>query len=273
MSELINTKSNISESSQSEQNSESASRRKFSKVLKNLWNAFLKTLFPPKVACDSCGLELVADTRYNLCSSCIEKLPFNNGKVCAVCGTPIDDEADYCIRCQNTESSFEKNRSPLVYQAETAKLILSLKFGGKKYLVDTLSALMADTFIDNRLIADVLVYVPMTNLERKKRGFNQSELLAVEIGKRLEIPVCKGLLKVKETSLQKELSAKERAENLAGAFLAVPEFVKGQSIVLIDDVFTTGSTANECAKALLKARAKRVNVLTAAVTKQRIFME
>ncbi|HKL94170.1 MAG TPA: ComF family protein [Clostridia bacterium] len=241
--------------------------------LKGVWNRFLKVLFPECVTCDLCGGELVADTRYNLCGSCTEKLPLNFGKICLVCGTPLADEGDYCIRCQNTESKFEKNRSPLVYEGEAAKLILMLKFGGKKYLAETLSALMADTFVEYNLSADILVFVPMTVKEQKKRGFNQSELLARAIGKRLNIEVAEGLLKVKDTSLQKQLSARDRAKNLEDAFLSNPQLVKGKSVVIVDDVFTTGSTANECAKALLKAKATRVNVLTAAVTKQKILME
>ena len=240
---------------------------------KGVWNAFLKVLFPERITCDICGAELVADTRYNLCASCSEKLPLNFKKICQVCGTPIYDEADYCIRCQNTESKFEKNRSPLSYEDEAIKLISMLKFGGKKYLADTLSALMADACAEHNLYSDVIAFVPMTADEKKKRGFNQAELLANAVGKRLNIEVVPALIKVRDTSVQKKLTARERAKNLEGAFLANPEHIKQKTVLLIDDVFTTGSTANECAKALLKAKATRIFVLTAAVTKQKILTE
>lgn len=166
-----------------------------------------------------------------------------------------------------------ENRSPLVYEGETRKIIYSLKFGKKKYLAQTLGALMADEFLKDNMEADIIVYVPMTEAEEKKRGFNQSELLAEEVGKRLNIAVLPALVKIKETKAQKELGGKERAQNLEGAFACVFEQVNNRKILLIDDIFTTGATANECAKVLLKAKAREVNVLTAAVAKLKIPVE
>ena len=141
------------------------------------------------------------------------------------------------------------------------------------YLAQTLGALMADEFLKDNMEADIIVYVPMTEAEEKKRGFNQSELLAEEVGKRLNIAVLPALIKIKETKAQKELGGKERAQNLEGAFACVFEQVNNRKILLIDDIFTTGATANECAKVLLKAKAREVNVLTAAVAKLKIPVE
>lgn len=228
--------------------------------------------FPSDVTCDSCSNELIAKTRYNLCAACSEIMPFVGEKHCLVCGTELHDEADYCIRCQNTESLFKINRSPLIYEGLAAKMVLDLKFYGKKFLAKTLAKMMCDCFISNNMQADILLAVPMTKKELKARGFNQSVLLMNEIAERLKIESSGALLKTRETKTQKNLTAKERAENLDGAFLALPS-VKDKNVLLIDDVFTTGSTANACAKALLKARAKSVEVLTAAVTRQRIIME
>ena len=235
--------------------------------------AFDKALYPMDCTCDVCGEELVADTRYRLCSDCIAKLPFANGHRCLCCGVPLADESDYCNRCQYERGAFVKNRSPLVYEGETRKIIYSLKFGKKKYLAQTLGALMADEFLKDNMEADIIVYVPMTEAEEKKRGFNQSELLAEEVGRRLNIAVLPALVKIKETKAQKELGGKERAQNLEGAFVCVFEQVNNRKILLIDDIFTTGATANECAKVLLKAKAREVNVLTAAVAKLKIPVE
>ena len=235
--------------------------------------AFDKALYPMDCTCDVCGEELVAGTRHRLCSDCIAKLPFANGHRCLCCGVPLADESDYCNRCQYERGAFVKNRSPLVYEGETRKIIYSLKFGRKKYLAQTLGALMADEFLKDNMEADIIVYVPMTEAEEKKRGFNQSELLAEEVGKRLNIAVLPALVKIKETKAQKELGGKERAQNLEGAFACVFEQVNNRKILLIDDIFTTGATANECAKVLLKAKAREVNVLTAAVAKLKIPVE
>ncbi len=235
--------------------------------------AFDKALYPMYCTCDVCGEELVADTRYRLCSDCIAKLPFINGHRCLCCGVPLADESDYCNRCQYERGAFVKNRSPLVYEGETRIMIYSLKFGKKKYLAQTLGALMADEFLKDDMAADIIVFVPMTETEEKKRGFNQSELLAEEVGRRLNIAVLPALVKIKDTKAQKELSGKERAQNLEGAFACVFEQVKNRRILLIDDIFTTGATANECAKVLLKAKAREVNVLTAAIAKLKIPVE
>jgi competence protein ComFC len=246
--------------------------KKFKARAKKALVGFVDWMFPKDVTCDLCGGELVAKTRYNLCAGCLSELP-RVLNPCAVCGTEIADEASYCIRCQNTESRFSLNRAPLLYEGAGAQLVLSLKYGGNKYIADTLAAMMADVFIKENMAADLLVFVPMTKEDRKKRGFNQSELLAKRLGERLNLPVIEGLLKIRQTPLQKNLTAKERAENLSGAFIAVPHLVSRSKILLVDDVFTTGSTANECAKTLLKAGAQSVSVLCAAVTKQKILLE
>lgn len=248
-------------------------KERISAFVKKTVAVFDGALYPLDCTCDVCGEELVANTRYRLCSDCMEKLPFAKGHRCLCCGVPLADESDYCNRCQYERCAFVKNRSPLVYEGETKKMIYSLKFAKKKYLAETLGALMADEFLDCDMKADIIVFVPMTESEQKKRGFNQSELLANEVGKRLNIPVLPALVKIKDTKAQKELQGKDRASNLEGAFACVFEQVKNRTILLVDDIFTTGATANECAKTLLKAKAREVNVLTAAVAKLKIPVE
>ena len=234
----------------------------FAKIFGAAGNA----LFPEDITCDNCGEELVAQTRFRLCAECLEKLPIIDGHICLVCGAPIKDESDYCMRCQHAESVFEKSRAPFVYDGEAKELIHKMKFGGRKFIASTLGAFMADCFVKNGMSADVIAFVPMTKQEERKRGFNQAELLAREVGDRLKLPVLPALQKVKDTSAQKELTREDRMTNLEGAFRCVFDEVKRLNVLLVDDVFTTGITANECAKALLKGKAKSVSVLTAAVT-------
>ncbi len=246
---------------------------KIKAVVKRAFKAFDGALYPLDCTCDACGNELVEDTRYRLCSECMASLPFVNGHICLNCGVPLKDESDYCNRCQNQKSAFLKNRAPLVYDGEVKRLIYKLKFAKKTYVAQTLGALMADKFLECGMNSEIIVFVPMTASEEKKRGYNQAELLANEVGKRLDIPVLPALAKIKSTSEQKELKGKDRAINLDGAFACIFEQVKGRKILLIDDVFTTGATANECAKVLLKAKAREVCVLTAAVTQLKIANE
>ena len=142
-------------------------------------------LYPAAVTCDVCGAELAAETRYTLCAECMTKLPRITGHRCLVCGVPINDEADYCLRCQRTESVFRRNVSPLRYDGEGRQLVHMLKFGGKRYIARLLGAMMADEFLSSGEECEIVVPVPMSEKEVKRRGFNQSELLAADIGERL----------------------------------------------------------------------------------------
>lgn len=232
-----------------------------------------RAVYPEDVTCDCCTDELTVSSRYRLCGECASKLPTTKEHICLVCGTSITDESDYCNRCQQNEYKFLRNRAPLVYDGIAKDMLYKLKFGGKRYIAKTLGAMMADEFLKRNMQADIAVFVPMTHDEEKKRGFNQSELLAREVGERLNMPVLPALIKTRDTAAQKQLTRKEREENLKGVFACVFDEVKGRRILLIDDVFTTGATANACATALIKGGAREVSVLTAAVTKLKITVE
>ncbi len=247
---------------------------KIKDTLSRVLAKFEDALYPEDITCDACGGELSSDTRYRLCADCMEKLPFVKDKhKCLVCGVPLVDESNYCNRCQYKKSEFVKNRSPLVYEGLATKMVFSLKFGKKKYIAKTLGALMADEYLKCGFDSEIVVPVPMSEKEENARGFNQSYLLAVEIATRLKLPMLDALKKVKDTSAQKQLLGKEREENLKDAFKCVYDEVKGRKILLVDDVFTTGTTANECSRALLKAKAREVSVLTACVTKLKMPVE
>ncbi len=241
--------------------------------IKGATSRFGNALFPLDITCDVCGNELVSKTRYRLCGECIESLPFIEGHRCLACGIPLKDEADYCNRCIRDRGEFIKNRAPFVYTGDVRRLVYALKFGKKKYIAQTLGALMADEYLKSAMDADIIVFVPMTQKEEKDRGFNQSELLAMEVGSRLNISVLPALAKIKDTSPQKKLSGIERKSNLEGAFACLFEEVKGRKILLIDDIFTTGATANECSKVLLKAKAREVSVLTCAVALPKAYQD
>lgn len=241
--------------------------------IKDFFDAIFKVIFPLDVTCDICGRELTSKTRHRICATCIENLPFIKGHRCIACGVPIADEADYCNRCKIDRGVFTKNRSPFIYDGEVRRIIYKLKFGGKKYIAQTLGGLMADEFLASDMQADIIVFVPMTAKEEKKRGYNQSELIALEIGKRLNIPVLCALSKVRETKAQKQLNGKERVKNLEDAFRCDFKEVENRKILLVDDIFTTGATANECSKVLLKSKAREVSVLTCAVAVPKVLLE
>lgn len=230
-------------------------------------------IFPEDITCDICGDELIAPTRYRLCAGCLSALPYVGEHICLCCGVALTDEADYCNRCEKNDYKFRICRAPLIYEGAAKDAIYKLKFGGRKYIAVTLGALMADEYLKQAMDGEIATFVPMTAGEEKKRGYNQSELLAREVAGRLGLPLLPALIKIKDTSAQKRLTGNERADNIKGAFKCIFSEIKGRKVLLIDDVFTTGATADECADALLKAGARSVSVLVAAVTKQKIPAE
>lgn len=236
-------------------------------------DAFCDALFPIDLTCDVCNDELVEEGRFRICSRCYGELPFVGDRICLSCGAPIFGEGDYCMRCQTTPGEYKMCRAPFAYRDSVKTLIYRLKFEKQKFVATTLGAFMAETFINERMDGEIAVFVPMTEGEKKKRGFNQSELLAEDVAARLNMPLLPALVKKKATGEQKSLDKKERQKNLEGAFECVFKEVKGRRILLIDDIFTTGATANECARTLVKAGAKEVSVLTAAITELKMPFE
>jgi competence protein ComFC len=179
-----------------------------------------------------------------------------------VCATPFaSQDAVLCADCRRRRRLFSRAWSFGIYEGLLADAINLYKFYGIRRLARPLAAFLFDFEVAG---VDAVVPVPLTVADLRSRGFNQSLLLAKAFSKRKKIPlVMDGLLKCRETSAQIGLSAKDRARNLRDAFCSSQRF-DGMHLLLVDDVMTTGSTANECAKQLLKAGAVDVSVLTLA---------
>ncbi len=222
-------------------------------------------LFPKNITCDACGGELVVDTKYRLCAKCMEKLPLISGPVCKVCGAPLVDDKPVCSKCREEAYSFGYSRSPLIYEGVAKELIYEMKYLGKKYIADTLAIMMADCYKANEMEADAVVFVPMTKKEQRKRGFNQSELLANAVAEKLDLPVIPALIKVKETPPKKIIDIEDRKNKYDEAFQCVSDDIKGKNILVVDDIMFAGVTINESAKTLLAAGANSVNALVCAV--------
>jgi len=197
---------------------------------------------------------------------------------CLLCGKIISAEESFCKSCIKDvpESPCERRFSlpgsgaggfrtvsPMLYQGGFRKTLYRYKFRGQKALAKPLGRLMAQTVQKTGADFDVVVWVPMTKKKKRERGYDQSELLARAVAGVLEIPCLPLLEKVRETGTQHELSRKGRIKNVKNAYRAGPE-AEGKSLLLVDDIITTGSTLAECAGELYKAGAKSVLGLCAA---------
>ncbi len=204
-------------------------------------------------------LRLIFPERCILCRRFIPK-----GHVCDDCR----NEETAVLRNLNVErgksSRLIKVYAPHRYIGNYRKSIHKFKFGGVSHNAVAIAALIRDRVSAEAFQgADLITFVPLSRDVRRQRGYNQAELIARELSKLTGIPVKDCLAKVKQNKPQHTLSAKARAKNVKGVF-AVEADVKGQNIILVDDIITTGETMNECAKLLFRAGAENVIGICAA---------
>lgn len=252
--------------------------------MKNKTKEFFLNLFFPRFClgckkeetylCQDCRATLeISEHQYCLCNKNPLRLPspthLSTSKGCLPPHLSIGkrNKAGKCKRCYSKKLS--GLYSSLSYQEKslTKKLIHQFKYPPYiKELAKPLSSLIIEHFLllnkNPQQICQrgILISVPLFKRKLKKRGFNQTEEIAKELSKTLMVPlISDNLIKIKETSPQVELSEKERRENLRSAFFCKnPALIKQKKIFLIDDVYTTGSTMEECAKTLKKSGAKEV---------------
>lgn len=227
---------------------------------------FIDVILPPR--CLICGKAIHScDT---LCSDCFAQISFISFPYCAHCGRPLalsSDEQHYCAMCLSNKDPFRLCRSAVKYDDFSKKLILDFKFSdcleNRTLLTNWLFLAGNDIF---KAGIDLIIPVPLHYMRLFKRKYNQSAVLASGLSKLTGIPAdYKSLQKIRHTIPQISCTGKQRVKNVKKAFdVTSPHNIKGKRIVLIDDVFTTGSTLKECAKVLKKAGAKSVDTLTIA---------
>ena len=242
--------------------------------IKEFFGKVLAEIFVDKYNCIACDRELAGRSEYGLCDECKGKLRFVKDKICQKCGRLLLDEADYCTTCKEHKREFDFARSCVVYDDVAKDIVRSVKFGGRKYMIKYISNFLIERYkeIFNDVTLDVVVPVPLTKKRKYSRGYNQSWEIAKTLAKSVDLTADDEILaKVKETQEQAKLSGKEREENIVGAFeVMAKDKVKGKSVLIVDDVMTTGSTASEIAKILKKAKAKEVYLLTFASTRFKV---
>ena len=214
--------------------------------------------------CVSCRTDIFDDGY--LCPDCQTKLPFiDKGNYCRHCGRKTSIMTNYCDTCKNVLTNIDLARSVFSYEDDVVRLVTGYKFRDNRYLKTFFATEMVKKVKDTNIVADLITFVPMTASAVKKRGFNQSEYLARELSKRLGLPLLAVLEKVKETHKQVGLSRNERLKNLEDAFRVIDKnLVKGKDVLIVDDVTTTGATAEVIAERLKKAGARQVFLISIA---------
>lgn len=232
-----------------------AVREGLARVLRPWWLAGVDLLFPPR--CQVCGR---AGT-FPLCEGCWLGFPRIERPVCQVCGRPLRGPRELvfvCVPCRHRRNPV-RVRAFGRYDGRLRDAVHALKYRGRLALADPLGRALAQLLAQDAraATADALVPVPLHPRREAQRGFNQAEELARAVGRYLQRPTRRVLVRVRDTPSQTELDEDERRRNVRGAF-AVRESVRGLRLVLVDDVVTTGSTLAECAAVLRAAGAAEV---------------
>jgi len=231
-------------------------------------SSFLAFIFPSY--CLICDSPLREDERL-VCGNCWARMEIIPDNFCHLCGCPIGPGKLLCDSCRRGGYYFSFNRSLGPFNHRYQTLIHSLKYERMTNLAAKLGEKLVFLLRGEPRFAPAqgIVPVPLHPTKLRERGYNQSLLLAQEISQRSGLPlIADGLLRVKQTKSQTKLTFEERVENVKGAFkVSSRERIEGKRLILVDDVFTTGSTLNSCAEALIKGGAKEVYGLTLAIAK------
>lgn len=247
----------------------------FRELLSGMRSSF-NLLFPNR--CLFCHNLL--DTRWCVCSNCLAEIPILVEDVCSRCGAPlnyceasertaISDYQDRCYHCRELDFDFQKNESLGVFDGMMRELIHQFKFGGRRSLFRVFSELLLVHKASYIREHDAIIPVPLSQARFRERGFNQSYMIGKTIAVSTNIPFLGNILLRRGRSKPQSSikSLRERRENLTDRFFLRKkgkEMVRGKSILLIDDVLTTGATASACARVLYLGGAVRVNLLSMA---------
>jgi ComF family protein len=222
-------------------------------------------------ACRRCGVLLERPGERILCPSCVSALAACRAPYCPSCGRFFDgDGAPHpCAACLRKAPPLSAHRSAARYDGAVKDALLLFKYRGLRPLGRPLAAFLHAAVEGGDPPwrgADVFVPVPLHRRRRRERGFNQAEVLAIELSRLTGVPVVsKALRKTVNLRPQTSLRSEERRANIRGAYRAVrPDAVRGKIVVLVDDVYTTGSTLGECARVLKRAGAADVRGVTIA---------
>lgn len=223
-------------------------------------------IFPKR--CPICDRILRFRKEY-ACKTCLEKIKYIGDPFCLKCGKPLEDYREYCYDCTGRKHLYKRGAAVFKY-TDMASSIYRFKYGGRQEYAEFYGRCMAQRLKRELQMwkPDAFIPVPIHSSKRKKRGYNQAELLADALAAHTGIPVCSNLIiRVKKTVPQKDLDDAGRQNNLKRAFKIAGNDVKLNTIVIIDDIYTTGSTINAMASVLHNAGIHNIYYASLAIGK------
>jgi len=228
--------------------------------------AILDIIYPVNIRCLLCGSRKEELMPGGECRSCQDSLPFIVPPACPKCGKPVLVDGETCPDCLHGYHPYYQAMSILEYRRGVPELIHRYKYQRERILAKPMIEWMTQGVKMKGWHFDIIVPVPLHPKRRRERGFNQAAILAQGIGRNLSKPViCDNLIRVKDTPTQVALDRQNRMANLQGAFkVREPKSFKDKTVLLVDDVYTTGATVDQCTRIILGAGADKIYVLTLA---------
>lgn len=233
--------------------------------LKSIFEITAKLLYPPR--CPICD-EAVALWEEGICRECLKKVKYVLPPFCCKCGKHLEAaDEELCADCRDRKYLYTAGRALYEYKS-IAKSLYRFKYGGRqeyaKVYGEEISFYLGEFF--KEIHPDALIPVPMYPGKERRRGYNQSLLLAKAIGECTKIPVYQGIIRrIRDTKPLKLLNPEERLNNLKKAFILNENGVKLKVVVIIDDIYTTGSTVDEMTRVFLDAGVQKVYFVTLAI--------
>ncbi len=218
----------------------------------------LDYVYPPR--CPVC--DEVLPPGIDICEGCTKEAVTITEPICKKCGKPIESrEREYCSDCLEKQHVYRQGRAVFLYRAGIKKSMYRFKYSNRReyaqFYARYAARLHGSWVLKNRI--EVIVPIPMYPGKKRRRGYNQAEIFARALGKEFGIPVDAGIVKrIRNTVPQKALNDKERQRNLKNAFQLAPNIVKYSQILLVDDIYTTGSTMDAVAAVLLSGGAQNI---------------
>lgn len=230
-------------------------------------------VYPDNIKCIICNRPISKKNTYSLCKDCFQELNFINDG-CIKCGKTIINQAieeikveqllEGCSACLNKNYYFDKAIGCIEYDELSKKIVFGFKYNSKTFMAQYIANIIKDKLECENIKYDYILYVPLHKNRERKRGFNQSEIIANNLGKITEIKVLDCIARDKNTLRLFKLTNDERRKELKNAFILKNdiEVCKNKTILLVDDIFTTGSTVNEISKLLKMRNVSKVYVCT-----------
>lgn len=208
----------------------------------------LDIFYPPR--CPVCR-ELL-ETKFPICPDCMKKLPFTTeDEQCKICGRPLGEFSYHiCQSCRSRKMYFEHSFTPLIYKDVARDIAIALKTAKPGY-AKAFAYLLADKILSSQNYSkfDCITFVPQNTRAKRSRGYNQSKLIAKELAKMLKIPCIPTLIRTNDGNPQHTLNAAQRRENVKKCYFKTDKSGEG-TVLLVDDIYTTGATTNYCSRLL-----------------------